>query len=812
MIDEARRKLLQKPYVLPPDVLLFPVQELAEHVRAMLDCNDDDYAVTRPGMRSFSRIVDKDTAILLQTFRTPSPLAEAIARYSRQHNLVPEETLAQVFPALIRFSNAQFLVPADSPITESIHASFANGQMLAGYEVCRLIQVLQDVEVYQVQGKNGQLFALKIARPDTASSVSRALEHEAAILTHLHGVGSPQLAEQGQYRERPFLVTSWCPGVPINLPFWEHRLATSTSWRTRIHQLCCRLLDAYAQLHDHGVIHADVHPKNLLVDADNNITLLDFGLSRLLTSGTATDHNRRAGLAWFMEPELASALLNGEPPPPASYAGEQYAVAALVYYLICGAYPIAGVPEAGILYKEVVESPPLPFARHGFESWPDIESVLQRAMAKKAQARFPSLKLFSEAFRRAQPPTQRNQVDEVRPAAKMLSLVDAILERTVDAPRPLAELFTTAPTLSIQSGAAGLAWFLYRAAQIRNSPQLIVGADLWSRQALAQIDDSQGFELPAVSDKKINYRHVSLHHGRCGLHCVHALISHARGDMASTAQQVEEFLSAAQAGKSQNEFAFGHSGPIVGAAILLDVLRWSSRLSVKPLEQFLRETSRHTATRIAGLGDVGNDQTTPHLGIAHGWAGMLYAQLLAHKLLQTPPSVTLVKHLEQLAEKAVLHGRGISWVGTVQHMGQQNETPAHAPGWCSGSAGYLYLWCLAHELIQSPRYLELAIQTAWFAWEHADRHPRLCCGLSGRAFALLHVYRHTGDQVWLARAQQLARFAFNSTVESFAWDEHSLNLYWGALGPALLALELEQPERAVMPLFELEGWPGPYKG
>jgi hypothetical protein len=61
----------------------------------------------------------------------------------------------------------------------------------------------------------------------------------------------------------------------------------------------------------------------------------------------------------------------------------------------------------------------------------------------------------------------------------------------------------------------------------------------------------------------------------------------------------------------------------------------------------------------------------------------------------------------------------------------------------------------------------------------------------------------------LIRAQQLASLAFGVFDDRFDWDGRTLSLYRGALGPALLAIELEHPERAVMPLFESEGWPVP---
>lgn len=114
---------------------------------------------------------------------------------------------------------------------------------------------------------------------------------------------------------------------------------------------------------------------------------------------------------------------------------------------------------------------------------------------------------------------------------------------------------------------------------------------------------------------------------------------------------------------------------------------------------------------------------------------------------------------------------------------------------------------LAHEVFREERYLKLAEKAAWYTWEHSDRFPNLCCGLAGRAFALLRYYRYTGESEWLVRAQQLARLALSSFNNELEWNGRTLSLFRGALGPALLAIELKHPERAVMPVFDSEGWP-----
>ena len=110
---------------------------------------------------------------------------------------------------------------------------------------------------------------------------------------------------------------------------------------------------------------------------------------------------------------------------------------------------------------------------------------------------------------------------------------------------------------------------------------------------------------------------------------------------------------------------------------------------------------------------------------------------------------------------------------------------------------------MAHRLLGDPAYLALAEGAAWHAWEDADSIGDLCCGLSGRAYGLLNLYKHTGDPQWLHRGQEMAVRSVDA-VQRFALRRDGL--YKGEIGVAVLAADLCRPEEACMPFFEAEGW------
>ena len=120
--------------------------------------------------------------------------------------------------------------------------------------------------------------------------------------------------------------------------------------------------------------------------------------------------------------------------------------------------------------------------------------------------------------------------------------------------------------------------------------------------------------------------------------------------------------------------------------------------------------------------------------------------------------------------------------------------------WCNGAAGHLQLWLLAYEVLRDPIYLSLARGAAWTVYEAQTNAADLCCGSAGRAYALLRLFRQSGDRIWLHRAHELADHATHA-IRTRQLRKNSL--YRGELGVCLLAVDLCDPDRARMPLFEL---------
>jgi serine/threonine protein kinase len=788
--------------VLPSDVILQPVEKLPAEARKRLQYREGDYSLTRPRSRTPSSIVDARTAALLEILRKPSTIVDAVITYSRAEQLDPSETLESAFPILQRFLNAGLLLAADSQLANPIKTTYAEGQRVGSLQIVEPVYLILDTEVYLASATDGSLVAVKVARAGAESKLRAPLAHEAAMLERLDGKVNPRLVEQGEVDGRPFLAVSWCRGVDAYEAAAEAR-ARGPEGRADLLAVAERIAEAYAHLHGQGMLHGDVHPRNVVVDEHKAVTLIDFGFATPITvvDGTPVD-TRRGCIDLFMEPELARAYLAGLSPPPASPVSEQYSVAALLYLLLTGAHTHNFVLEERQMRRQVAEEAPGAFRDNGVRDLPHLEQVLQRALNKDPALRFPTTSAFLLHLSKASAADQKAQrshpvppEDQPRQAQRLLG---EILERLAIS-GPLLGTQLEAPSSSMSHGAAGFAFALLRIACIRGDEKLLALADVWSNKALQEVASSRedAFWSVALGITEETTGRRSFHHTASGVHCVDALIACARGDDISQRRALNAFVAASGRPWSHLDISFGRAGNLLGCALLLEATTTASGPDGgEGLRLIGDELFWEIWREIEVAPPIGETPKLRSLGIAHGWAGILYALLRWSESSGAPLPSKLGERLEELAALARPVGRGLRWPSAV---GADFSGGGLQASWCNGAAGFVHLWTAAHRLLGEQQYARMATGAAWTAFEAPHTTGDLCCGLAGRSYALLNLYKHGGDRVWLHRARDLSECA---AVRTRANSLRRDSLYQGRVGVGLLAADLECPQQSCMPLFE----------
>ena len=783
--------------VLPDEVIVFRVTSLDPSVRAAIGCGPDDYAVTRRRSRRTTRVVSPAAAELIREFREPTSVVDAVRRFIDRAAMTAEEVVESCVPFLNEMLNDGFIVPVGMEWPDADSNQLPVGAFVGRWEVLEPIQLLDDSDVYRVQSRDGVEGALKRVLSDRLSWLARALRNEARLLPILEGTTAPSLLENGADADPPFVVVSWCAGTPVLSAASELRRPWALEPRRAVARLCLAILDAYAHLHGRGVVHGDIHPRNVLFDASAGcVRLIDFGLA-CDGSEACRQSNLRGGVEEFLCPEYARAVLAGEAPPEPTPAGEQYSLAALLYTVLTGEGYIDAVLEEHGWLEAVCSEPPREFRRLGIPAWPNVEAVLARALAKDPSERFETLDRLRDHFAGA---VEIDLRAERRSAAVRdwapPGLFNAISAR-LDVDEGVGRILSS-PAATINYGAAGIAYFFYRASCVLDRADLLMLSDVWIERAKrlhAESPDEACFNR-RIGLGPVTIGRSGLYHSAVGIHCVDVLIACATDDIIRADAAVENFVAAAEIDDGRDDLVTGRAGHLLGCVSALEAVRAAGYRERRLLDFGRRRYSDLLAGwRSCVAGVAGADE--PYFGVAHGWAGLSYAVLRFSSVAREPVAPQVLATLDELAALAVRDGEQASWP-----HGPENESIW--PGWCNGSAGFALLFSQAHRMLSADRLLELAAMAAEHSWSQQPMTGQLCCGSAGQAYAFLSLYRLTGEGRYVDRARAMLDRAM-TFVGNPGMNPDSL--YKGDVGVALLEAELSDPFVSAMPMFESEGWP-----
>ncbi|MCD9143119.1 serine/threonine-protein kinase [Streptomyces albireticuli] len=159
----------------------------------------------------------------------------------------------------------------------------------------------------------------------------------------------------------------------------------------RVAAIAAQAASGLAAAHRQGVVHRDVKPGNLMLDADDTLKIGDFGIARFVdqTSANLTRVGQIVGTSTYLAPERALGRTAG----PAS---DVYALGCVLYQLLAGRPPFWADSPTALLYLHV-DAEPVPPRTHRADLPPAFETYLLRMLAKRPEAR-PSAQEVADWF------------------------------------------------------------------------------------------------------------------------------------------------------------------------------------------------------------------------------------------------------------------------------------------------------------------------------------------------------------------------------------------------------------------------------
>jgi serine/threonine protein kinase len=256
---------------------------------------------------------------------------------------------------------------------------------LPGLEVIRSIGRGNVAEVFLAREPAlGRLVALKVVHPEVASDPTGRgrFEREGLAAARLANDGVVQVHRVGETPDRrPFLVMEYVKGRNL-----EERLdAEGPLPIAEVRRILTALAEALHTVHQHGIVHRDVRPANVLEEeGTGRIVLTDFGLAGLLESGDGdaarlTATGQLLGDLRFITPEQ----LRGE---RATAQADIYQLGVLSHYLLTGAGPF-GEQSADRLIAGHLDREPAELVAPGGAIDPALASLVRRCLAKNPSRR-----------------------------------------------------------------------------------------------------------------------------------------------------------------------------------------------------------------------------------------------------------------------------------------------------------------------------------------------------------------------------------------------------------------------------------------
>ncbi|GAB3312090.1 serine/threonine-protein kinase [Luteimonas notoginsengisoli] len=251
--------------------------------------------------------------------------------------------------------------------------------------------------------------ALKLLRPGLADPNLRLrFTRERQILARLGHPHIARLLDAGISADnQPYLALDYVDGEPIT--DWCKARALEVPACVRLFMQVC---EAVSHAHANLIVHRDLKPSNILVTPLDEVRLLDFGIAKLLDTAEQAPDNTRTGLRTFTLHYAAPEQIRGE---PVTTMTDVYSLGVVLYELLSGAKPyrlkrqtdaeweeaILGVdplkPSSTLLRgpDDTRTGNPGALRRRAREVAGDLDNIVLKALAKRAEQRYPSVEALA---------------------------------------------------------------------------------------------------------------------------------------------------------------------------------------------------------------------------------------------------------------------------------------------------------------------------------------------------------------------------------------------------------------------------------
>ena len=272
---------------------------------------------------------------------------------------------------------------------------FIDKRLDGRYLIKELIGAGGMANVYKaVDLKENRLVAVKILKEECMKNeeLVRRFKNESKAISVLDNPHIVKVYDVSVTEKLQYIAMEFVDGITLK-DYMEYRKQPLT-YKETVHFIT-QTLDALRHAHEKGIVHRDIKPQNIMLLADGNIKVMDFGIARLSRSENHTMTDKAIGSVHYISPEQAKGDVTDA-------KADIYSVGIMMYEMLAGKLPFDSDSPVSVAIKQISDTavplrsvnPAVPEA---------LEAITNRAMAKEPSERYQSageMLADIEAFKR----------------------------------------------------------------------------------------------------------------------------------------------------------------------------------------------------------------------------------------------------------------------------------------------------------------------------------------------------------------------------------------------------------------------------